>query len=196
MLINNANKTLQNVADNIDTNVFLPLISMLYDFVMLTDSTGMLRGDENIVVDGVRQAAKQEQDLTRQLEFLNLVNNPNYQAMLGPSEMSRILQAIADNLGIEVNVKKSDALPGGGAPPAPPPHPPPPPPPQVRVDFKGALPPGATPGNLAGSGGPNPTGNNTPNPNPAQAAPGAGGVPGLQPAPQASPINLVNNQRA
>ena len=196
MLINNANKTLQNVADNIDNNIFEPLIQQLYDFIMLTDNTGMLRGDETIVVDGVRQAAKQEQDLTRQLEFLNIVNNPNYQAMLGPSEMSQILQAIADNLGIEINVKKSDAIPGGGAPPMPPPAPPPPPPPRVDIQFKGALPPGATPGNLAGTGGPNPPGNNPPNPNPAQAQPGAGGVPGVPPAPQASPVNLVNNQRA
>jgi hypothetical protein len=196
MLINNANKTLQNVADNIDNNVFEPLIMQLYDFIMLTDSTGMLRGDENIVVDGVRQAAKQEQDLTRQLEFLNIVNNPNYQAMLGPSEMSTILQAIADNLGIEVNVKKTDAIPGGGAPPPQPMPPPPPPPPRVDIQFKGNLPPGATPGNLGGTGGPNPTGNNTPNPNPASAQPGAGGVPGLQPAPQASPVNTVNNRQA
>lgn len=196
MLINNANKTLQNVADNIDNHVFEPMMQQLYDFVMLTDSTGMLRGDENIVVDGVRQAAKQEQDLTRQLEFLNLVNNPNYQAMLGPSEMSTILQAIADNLGIEVNIKKADAIAGGGAPPVPPPPPPPPPPPKVQVQFKGNLPAGATPSNLAGGGGPNPTGNSTPNPNPASAAPGAGGVAGLKPAPQASPVNTVNNNQA
>src|SRR6185312_1403143 len=108
MLINNANKTLQNVADNIDTDVFRPLIGMLYDMIMLTDTTGMLRGDENIVVDGVRQAAKQEQDLSRQLEFLNLINNPNLQAMLGPGETARVLQSIADNLGMEIKVKNPD----------------------------------------------------------------------------------------
>jgi len=160
MLINNANKTLQNVADNIDTDVFRPLIGMLYDMIMLTDTTGMLRGDENIVVDGVRQAAKQEQDLSRQLEFLNLINNPNYQAMLGPGETARVLQSIADNLGMEIKVKNPD-------------------------DAQGAPPPGMPPQPPAG-GGPNPTGNNTPNPNPAQSAPGAGGQPGIPPAPNAA----------
>ena len=199
MLINNANKTLQNVADNIDNDVFQPLLQMLYDFIMLTDDTGMLRGDENIIVDGVRQASKQEQDLTRQMEFLNTINNPNYQSIVGPGEVARILQKIADNIGMEVKIKQPDDLPGAQMPgifvPPPPPMPPPPPPPRVNVNLAGQLPSPAL-NSLAGlpasaGGGPNPTGNQTPMPNPASAAPGAGGVPGLIPAPQASPVNTV-----
>lgn len=199
MLINNANKTLQNVADNIDSDIFEPLMQELYDYIMLTDSTGMLRGDESIVVDGVRQAAKQEQDLTRQMEFLNIINNPNYQMLIGPDEMARILQKIADNTGMEIKIKQPGDMPGAPPPgiytPPPPPQPPPPPPPHVNVNLQGALPsPALNP--LAGlppgaGGGPNPTGNNTPNPNPASSAPGAGGHPGVIPAPQVSPVNTV-----
>jgi hypothetical protein len=199
MLINNANKTLQNVADNIDNNIFTPLLQQLYDYIMLTDNTGMLRGDETIVVDGVRQAAKQEQDLTRQLEFLNIINNPNYQGILGQSEVATVLQAIADNLGIEVKVKIPDPQPGGGNPPSPPP---PPPPPHVVVQYKAALPAAADQKLLGvpadagggGGGGPNPTGNQTGNPNPAAAQPGSGGQPGVPPAPQASPATGPVNQ--
>jgi hypothetical protein len=203
MLINNANKTLQNVADNIDNNIFLPLLQMLYDYIMLTDSTNMLRGDENIVVDGVRQAAKQELDLTRQLEFLNITNNPAYASLLGPSEQAQVLQAIADNLGIEIDVKKPDPVPGGGPPPPPPA--PPPPPPEVKVNITGMASPQDVqtllhmPPNMAAApagGGANPTGNNTPNPNPAAAQPGAGGQPGVSPAPQASPATGPVNQQA
>lgn len=199
MLINNANKTLQNVADNIDNDIFEPLLQMLYDFIMLTDDTGMLRGDETIVVDGVRQAAKQEQDLTRQMEFLNIINNPQYQSLIGPDMMARILQKIADNTGMEIKIKQPGDVPGAPPPgiyvPPPPPAPPPPPPPHVNVNLTGQVPnPALNP--LAGlppgaGGGPNPTGNNTPNPNPANSAPGAGGVPGLQPAPQVVPTNTV-----
>jgi hypothetical protein len=198
MLINNANKTLQNVADNIDNDIFEPLMQMLYDFIMLTDSTGMLRGDETIVVDGVRQAAKQEQDLTRQMEFLNLINNPNYQSLIGPDMMARILQKVADNTGMEIKIKQPGDAPGAPPPGVwtpPPPPTPPQPVPHVNVNLAGQLPsPALNP--LAGlppgaGGGPNPTGNNTPMPNPAGAAPGAGGVPGLQPAPQVSPTNTV-----
>ena len=191
MLINNANKTLQNVADNIDNDVFNPMITQLYDFIMLTDTTGMLRGDENIIVDGVRQAAKQEQDLTKQLQFLQLVNNPNYQAMLGPSEMAIVLQSIADNLGIEIKVKQTDAIPGGGAPPAPPPPPPPPPQPHVVVQVKGAADAhqvAALTGVPAGSGASAGGADNIPKPSDAAPA-GAGGHQGVTPAPQVTPQN-------
>lgn len=208
MLINNANKTLQNVADNIDNDVFKPLLHNLYDFIMLTDTTGMLRGDEAIIVDGVRQAAKQDQDLQKQLQFLQLAGNPQYQALLGGGETAKILQAIADNLGIEIKVKDPDDNPsapppglppgvqpgangdvfGPAPPPAPPPPPPPPPPPKVNVNLTGQL-PAAGAAQLAGVKGvsPNPTGSNNPAPNKAAAAPGAGGVPGIPAAPQVSP---------
>jgi len=192
MLINNANKTLQNVADNIDNDVFEPLLQMLYDFVMLTDSTGMLRGDENIVVDGVRQAAKQEQDVTKQLQFLQLINNPSYQQLVPIEEQARLLQVIAENTGIEIKVGQPGDLPGAPLPgvyqPPPPPQPPAPPPPRVNVNLAGQLPPGDA-GPLAGF---NPSGSNAPAPSGA-AAPGAGGVYGLNPAPQASPMNNVSH---
>lgn len=198
MLINNANKTLQNVADNIDNDIFEPLLQMLYDFIMLTDSTGMLRGDETIVVDGVRQAAKQEQDLTRQMEFLNIINNPNYATLIGPDMLARILQKVADNTGMEIKIKQPGDMPGAPPPgiytPPPPPAPPPPPIPKVvltgklpnpQLDAMAGVPPAPS------GGGPNPTGNNTPMPNPASSAPGAGGHPGVPPAPQVVPTNTV-----
>ena len=225
MLINNANKTLQNVADNIDSDVFGPMLHMLYDYVMLTDKDGMLRGDENIVVDGVRQASKQEQDLSRQLEFLNLINNPTYQDMLGEGEVGRILQKIADNIGMEIKVKNPDDAPGASPPgmPPPPKAPPPPPPPQVKISLSGQIPmaeavklsgqppdpnapagasseivrlEGAAGGGTGGNGGYNPSGSNQPSPNPAHAAPGAGGQPGIIPAPQVTPATGPNNQQA
>ena len=189
MLINNANKTLQNVADNIDTDIFLPLMEMLYDFIMLTDATGMLRGDETIVVEGVRQAAKQEQDLTKQLQFLQLINNPSYQGLIGPGEMARILQQIADNIGMEIKVTQpEDAVAPPGQPPALPGLPP-----GVAVPpgwpASAALPPPAPPGGQGA--GFNSTGDN--NPQPSGAAPrGTGGVQGIPSAPQGfAPLNTV-----
>jgi hypothetical protein len=188
MLINNANKTLQNVADNIDSDVFQPLLEMLYDFIMLTDTTGILRGDEEIVVEGVRQAAKQEQDLTKQLQFLQLINNPAYQGLMGPDETARVLQQIADNIGMEVKIKQP------GDTPTPPQLPGLPPmvitPPGWPASAALPPPPGA-PGTGAGF---NPTGTNAPAPSGA-APPGAGGVPGIPAAPQGfAPLNTVQPQ--
>ena len=195
MLINNANKTLMNVADNIDNDILKPLLHQLYDFVMLTDSTGMLRGDENILVNGVRQAAAQEQDLTKQLQFLQLINNPQYQALVGPGETARILQAVAENIGMEVKIKQPDDQPG-----APPPGlPPGVTPPQGWPDMSASPPdpmslPGPTPSGALLPTGPgasfNATGANQPVPSGA-AEPGAGGVPGLKAPPQVAPMNSV-----
>jgi hypothetical protein len=182
MLINNANKTLQNVADNIDTDVFNPLLHELYNYIMLTDATHMLRGDENIVVDGVRQAAKQEQDLTKQLQFMQLINNPSYLQLVGPGETARVLQKIADNIGMEVKIKQPDDSPGAPPPGLPPGLPVPPGWPQTF----GVLPPQGQ----GGGAGFNPGGQNQAMPNGAAPA-GAGGNQGVPPAPQAAPVNTV-----
>jgi hypothetical protein len=197
MLINNANKTLQNVADNIDTDVFQPLLEMLYDFIMLTDTTGILRGDEEIVVEGVRQAAKQEQDLTKQLQFLQLINNPAYQGLMGPDETARVLQQIADNIGMEIKIKQpgDNPIPPGQLPGLPPAVITPPgwpasaalPPPPSQPGLPGG------PAGMAGAGF-NPSGSNAPAPSGA-APPGAGGVQGIPAAPQGfAPLNTVQPQ--
>lgn len=188
MLINNANKTLMNVADNIDKDVFSPLLHQLYDFIMLTDGTGMLRGDENIVVSGVRQAAAQEQDLNKQLQFLQLINNPAYQQLIGPDETARILQTVADNIGMEVKIKQPGDTPGAPPPGLPPGVMPGPGWPDsfaMPQPMQGGAPPAGSPG-----AGYNPSGANQPVPSSA-APPGAGGVQGIPPAPQVAPMNTV-----
>lgn len=193
MLINNANKTLMNVADNIDSDVLKPLLHQLYDFIMLTDSTGMLRGDENILVNGVRQAAAQEQDLTKQLQFLQLINNPQYQALIGPGQTARILQAVADNIGMEIKVTQPEDTPGSPPPGLPPGVTVPPGWPGGPPAAPPAL-PGPTPSGALLPTGPgaayNATGANQPAVSGA-APPGAGGVQGITPAPQVAPVNSV-----
>lgn len=120
MLISNANKALQNVAENIDRDVFGPLLQALYDLVMLTDDSGLLRGDESINVNGVRNVMKQEQDRVRQLEFLQLTANPIDAPIVGPKR-AEILQQVANRIGIEVDIPDpGDQNVPGGNPAAPP----------------------------------------------------------------------------
>ena len=52
MLMNNAQKVLQTVASNVDEDVMDPLLSYLYDMIMLTDTSGILTGEEQIRVRG------------------------------------------------------------------------------------------------------------------------------------------------
>ncbi len=101
MLMNNASKVLQNIAANIDHDVLRPVLTMLYDLVMLTDTTGMLRGDEEIMVQGVGVAAQRETDRMRQLEFLQMTGNPIDMEIMGTEGRATILRQLADNLGLE-----------------------------------------------------------------------------------------------
>ena len=103
MLMSNANKALQNVAENIDDDVFEPMLQSLYDLVMLTDNTGTLRGDETVKVNGVRNVVKQEQDRVRQLEFLQLTANEIDGPIVGAQRAS-VLQQVADRIGIDLDI--------------------------------------------------------------------------------------------
>ena len=119
MLMQNANKSLQNVAENIDHDVMYPLLQALYDLVMLTDDSGTLRGDEQIKVNGVRNVLKQEQDRVRQLEFLQLTANPIDAQIVGPRR-AEVLQQVANRIGLELDIPEPDEQnqqagpPGGG----------------------------------------------------------------------------------
>jgi hypothetical protein len=115
MLMTNANKALQNVAENVDRDVFYPLLQSLYDMVMLTDDTNMLRGDESIKVNGVRNVIKQEQDRVRQLEFLQLTANEIDGPIVG-AQRAEILQQVANRIGLELDIKE----PGEEGPAGPP----------------------------------------------------------------------------
>jgi hypothetical protein len=138
MLMGNAAKILQTVAANIDGDVVEPSVSELYDMVMLTDTTGMLRGDENIVVLGVNVAMQRETQRQRQLEFLQITANPIDAQITGIKGRANVLRAVADGIGLEgediVPPKEQiDAMtkagppgggPPGGAPGGPPGQPP------------------------------------------------------------------------
>lgn len=100
MLMGNASKLLQTVASNIDRDVIQPLLQGLYDLVMLTDSSGLFRGDEAIRVRGVDVAVQRETNRQRQIEFLTATQNPVDIQLLGPKGRAKILRAVASDLGM------------------------------------------------------------------------------------------------
>jgi hypothetical protein len=101
MLMGNASKILQTVAANIDGDVIEPAVSELYDMVMLTDETGMLRGDESIVVLGVNVAMQRETQRQRQLEFLQITGNPIDMQIMGVRGRANVLRPVADGIGLK-----------------------------------------------------------------------------------------------
>jgi hypothetical protein len=100
MLMNNASKVMQNVAANIDKDILQHALEDLYEIVMLSQPDH-LRGDELIVVKGVTNAIKQEQDRVRQLEFLAMTANPVDAQIVGVKGRASVLRAVAENLGLE-----------------------------------------------------------------------------------------------
>jgi hypothetical protein len=100
MLMGSAAKTLQNVAATIDRDIMEPLLTDLFDMIMLT-SPDTFHGDEQIVVKGVNYAQKREQDRMRQLEFLQLTGNPVDLQIIGVPGRANVLRSVADNLGLD-----------------------------------------------------------------------------------------------
>lgn len=100
MLMNNASKVLQNVAAQIDGDIYHPILQDLYTYVMLTDPKGLLKGDENIQVKGVTVAMQKEQDRMRKLEYLNMTGNPIDSQIIGPTGRAAILRDLANDLGM------------------------------------------------------------------------------------------------
>jgi hypothetical protein len=128
MLMGNAAKILQTVAANIDNDVIEPAVSALYDMVMLTDQTGLLRGDENIVVLGVNVAMQRETQRQRQLEFLQITANPIDSQIMGVRGRANVLREVSNGIGMpgedivppdeEIKAQMGGGPPGpGGAPP-------------------------------------------------------------------------------
>ena len=101
MLMGNAAKILQTVAANIDGDVIEPAVSALYDMVMLTDQTGLLRGDESIAVLGVNVAMQRETQRQRQLEFLQITANPIDAQITGVKGRASVLRAVAEGIGLD-----------------------------------------------------------------------------------------------
>jgi hypothetical protein len=107
MLMANAAKTLQNVAASIDRDVMEPLLDHLYEVVMLT-MPGVFRGDETVVVKGVNYAVKREQDRTRQLEFLNMTNNPTDMGIVGVEGRANVLRSVSHAIGLDAEMVVPD----------------------------------------------------------------------------------------
>lgn len=100
MLMGNASKILQTVAANIDRDVIAPLLGQLYDMIMLTDTSGLLTGEENIKVMGVSVAVQRETQRSRQLEFLQITANPMDSQIVGPKGRATVLREVAQGLGL------------------------------------------------------------------------------------------------
>ncbi len=107
-LMGNADKILQTVASNVDADVLEPCLRELYDMIMLTDTSGMLTGQEQIQVKGVGVAAAKDTERQKQLQFLQLTSNPVDIQLVGEVGRARLLRALAQGLGLPDDIVPDD----------------------------------------------------------------------------------------
>lgn len=100
MLMGNASKILQTVSANIDREVIEPALLQLSDLILLTDTTGMLTGQEDINVLGVNVAIQRETIRQRQLEFLQTTLNPTDMKIMGITGRGAVLRSISTTIGL------------------------------------------------------------------------------------------------
>ena len=101
MLMGNASKILQTVAANIDRDVFEVALMQLADLVMLSDTTGILTGEEDIYVQGVSVAVQRETQRQRQLEFLQHTGNPIDMSIIGLKGRGAVLRSVSQTIGLD-----------------------------------------------------------------------------------------------
>jgi hypothetical protein len=101
MLMQSSAKILQTVADNIDRDIFEPALQQQVDLVMLSDTTGLLTGEERVSVEGVAVAVQRETERQRQLEFLQHTANPVDQQIMGIKGRGAVLRSVAKTIGLD-----------------------------------------------------------------------------------------------
>lgn len=100
MLMGNASKILQSVSANIDRDVLEEALMQLCDLVMMTDTSGLLTGEEKVSVQGVAVAIQRETIRQRQIEFAQATNNPTDMKIIGLKGRANILRAITGTIGM------------------------------------------------------------------------------------------------
>jgi hypothetical protein len=100
MLMGNASKILQTVSANIDRDVIEESLLQLFDLLMLTDTTGLLTGEEKVTVQGVSVAIQRETLRQRQIEFLTATNNPTDMKIMGIRGRSSVLRSVSTTIGM------------------------------------------------------------------------------------------------
>ncbi len=100
MLMGNASKLLQTVSANIDRDIWEPCLGELFDLIMLTDTSGMLTGEEKVTVLGVNVAIQRETQRQKALEFLAHTANPQDMHIIGIKGRGVVLRHVSTQLGM------------------------------------------------------------------------------------------------
>jgi hypothetical protein len=108
MMMGNSSKVLQTVSGNVDQDILKPLLAGMYDMIMLTDTSGLLTGEEEVRVKGTDVAIQRDTERQKQLQFLQITANPIDAPIIGEVGRGRLLRALAQGLGLPDDLVPDD----------------------------------------------------------------------------------------
>tara|TARA_Y100000780_G_scaffold169750_1_gene154935 strand:- start:352 stop:2316 length:1965 start_codon:yes stop_codon:yes gene_type:complete len=98
MLMNASSKTIKQIVRDIDIGVIEPLVSNLYQSLMLDpDVPNDCKGDAKVRARGSDALMYKEATAMRQLEFMNMTNNPVDMQIIGTDGRREMLEVAAKN---------------------------------------------------------------------------------------------------
>lgn len=107
MLIEASNRTIKQTVSSVDSNVIEPTVEDLNIYLAILRPEVVMEGDITVVARGAVELVQRETLRMRQLEFLNITNNPVDHQLVGPQGRYNLLKEVARDLGMPV----SDMLP-------------------------------------------------------------------------------------
>jgi hypothetical protein len=98
MLMNAANKGIKNVANNIDTDLIVPTVERLYNFLMLNDPDESIKGDLQIRARGASGLMLKELLNQRRIEFMQQVPALMQMGVVKPEGVAALMREIVKGL--------------------------------------------------------------------------------------------------
>lgn len=93
MLMNAASKSIKGIVRNIDINVIEPLVANLYQSAMIDpDVPNDIKGDAQVIARGSDSLMHKEATAMRQIEFMNMTNNPTDMQIIGMKGRREMLE--------------------------------------------------------------------------------------------------------
>lgn len=103
MLMEAANKGLKGVVSNVDTDIYTPMLSKLYNHNMMYASDPTIKGDAQVVARGAVSLMRLESLQLRRNEFLQVTNNPIDTQITGLTGRAEVLRASAKGLDLNTD---------------------------------------------------------------------------------------------
>ena len=103
MIMRAATQTLQNVVSNLDTFIIEPIITVLYDMVMLYDPDVRTKGDSSVVAQGVAGILNREYGQAQLREMLNVCAPYAQAGLVPPTLLVTLIRAILAEAGYDAD---------------------------------------------------------------------------------------------